>query len=35
MSLPKLWIAGLSAAALAASGTYLWREGIPFSCNRA
>jgi membrane fusion protein, multidrug efflux system len=34
MSLSKLWIAGLSAAALAASGTYLWREGIPFSAMK-
>jgi multidrug efflux system membrane fusion protein len=29
MSFPKLWVAGLSVAALAVSGTYLWREGIP------
>jgi hypothetical protein len=29
MSFPKLWIAGLSAAAFAVAGTYLWREGIP------
>ena len=28
MNFPKLWIAGLSAAVLAVSGTYLWREGI-------
>ena len=31
MNFPKLWIAGLSAAVLALSGTYLWREGIPSS----
>jgi membrane fusion protein, multidrug efflux system len=31
MNFPKLWIAGLSAAVLAVSGTYLWREGIPSS----
>jgi len=31
MNFPNLWIAGLSAAALAVSGTYLWREGIPSS----
>jgi membrane fusion protein, multidrug efflux system len=29
MSFPKLWIAGLCAAALAVSGIYLWRESIP------
>jgi membrane fusion protein, multidrug efflux system len=29
MSFPKLWIAGLCAAALAGSGIYLWRESIP------
>ena len=29
MNVPKLWIVGLSAAVLAVSGTYLWREGIP------
>ncbi|WP_044589384.1 efflux RND transporter periplasmic adaptor subunit [Bradyrhizobium sp. LTSPM299] len=29
MSFPKLWIAGLSAAVVAVSGIYLWREGIP------
>ena len=31
MNFPKLWIAGLSAAVFAVSGTYLWREGIPSS----
>jgi multidrug efflux system membrane fusion protein len=31
MNFPKLWIAGLSAAVLAVTGTYLWREGIPSS----
>ena len=31
MNFPKLWIAGLSAAVLALSGTYLWRDGIPSS----
>ncbi len=31
MNFPKLWIAVLSAAVLAVSGTYLWREGIPSS----
>jgi membrane fusion protein, multidrug efflux system len=29
MNFPKLWIVGLSAAVLAVSGIYLWREGIP------
>src|ERR1700730_7265846 len=29
MSFPKLWIAGLCAAALAVSGICLWRESIP------
>ena len=29
MNFPKIWIAGLSAAVLAVSGTYLWRENIP------
>jgi multidrug efflux system membrane fusion protein len=28
MNFPKLWIAGVSAAVLAVSGTYLWCEGI-------
>ena len=31
MNFPKLWIVGLSAAAIAVFGTYLWREGIPTS----
>ena len=31
MNFPKLGIAGLFAAVLAVSGTYLWREGIPSS----
>ena len=31
MNFPKLWIAGLSAAVLALTSTYLWREGIPSS----
>ena len=31
MNFPELWIAGLSAAVLVVSGTYLWREGIPSS----
>jgi membrane fusion protein, multidrug efflux system len=34
MNFPKLWIAGLSAAVLAVSGTYLWCEGIPSSVMR-
>jgi multidrug efflux system membrane fusion protein len=35
MSFPKLWIAGLCAAALAVSGIYLWREGIPSSVMKS
>jgi multidrug efflux system membrane fusion protein len=35
MSFQKLWIAGLCAAALAVSGTYLWREGIPSSVMKS
>ena len=31
MNAPKLWIAGLSAAVLAVSGSYLWLEGMPTS----
>jgi len=31
MNFPKLWIAGITVAVLALSGTYLWREGIPSS----
>jgi membrane fusion protein, multidrug efflux system len=31
MNFPRLWIVGLSAAAIAVFGTYLWREGIPTS----
>ena len=31
MNFPKLWIAGLSAAVLALTSTYLWCEGIPSS----
>src|SRR3984957_9269135 len=31
MSFPKLLIAVLTASALVASGTYLWRDGISFS----
>ena len=34
MNFSKLWVAGLSAAALAVSGTYLWREGIPSNVER-
>src|SRR6516165_3981413 len=34
MNFSKLWVAGLSAAALALSGTYLWREGIPSNVER-
>jgi multidrug efflux system membrane fusion protein len=29
MNFSKFWIAGISAAVLALSGTYLWREGSP------
>jgi multidrug efflux system membrane fusion protein len=34
MNVPKSWIAAVSVAVLAASGTYLWREGIPFGVTK-
>jgi membrane fusion protein, multidrug efflux system len=35
MNFPKLWVAGLSVAALAVFGTYLWREGLPSNVMKA
>ncbi|MGY3489548.1 multidrug efflux system membrane fusion protein [Bradyrhizobium sp. USDA 4011] len=35
MNVPRIWMAGLSAAVLSVSGAYLWREGIPSSVVKA